>query len=156
MADFSQFNDQVELAAPGVGVLSTIPYVDINAVTVGDDVVSGYHVEYAARGMATGDLVFGELCTETGDWVGMVVLCERGEISFYDKVMNVQNSGGVAAVIYNNLDEDLYATLGDGNSSGIIAISLSKAQGEGLLGSIGQSATVQSEVIWPVSAYEAW
>jgi len=156
VADFSQFNDQVELAAPGVGVLSTIPYVDISTVTVGAEVVSGYHVEFAGRGEATGALVDGGLCTTSGAWEGMVVLCYRGEISFYDKVMNVQTSGGVAAVIYNNLDEGLFATLGDGNSSEIIAISLSQEQGLGLLGSVGESALVQSEYIWPTSGYEAW
>ena len=156
VADFSQFNDQVELAAPGVGVLSTIPYVDISTVTVGDEVFSGYHVEYAGRGTATGDLADGGLCTSTGDWDGMVVLCQRGDITFYEKVMNVQNSGGVAAVIYNNLDEDLHATLGDGNSSEIIAISLSQEQGLGLLTLVDKSATVYSEYIWPASGYEAW
>jgi subtilisin family serine protease len=156
VADFSQFNDQVELAAPGVGVLSTIPYVDISTVTVGDDVTAGYHVEYAGRGSATGVLADGGLCTSTGDWAGMVVLCYRGEISFYDKVLNVQNSGGVAAVIYNNLDEDLLATLGDGNSSDIVAISLSQDQGLALLNFLGEEATVYSEYIWPTSGYEAW
>jgi subtilisin family serine protease len=155
-ADFSQFNDQVELAAPGVGVLSTIPYLDISTVTVGDEVTSGYHVEYAGRGIATGTLADGGLCTSTGDWAGKVVLCYRGEISFFDKVMNVQNSGGVAAVIYNNLDEDLFATLGEGNSSEIVAISLSQAQGLNLLSSIDEDATVYSEYIWPTSGYEAW
>lgn len=156
VADFSQFNDQVELAAPGVGVLSTIPYKDISTVTVGNEVFSGYHVEYAGRGSATGTLVDGGLCTTTGEWAGKVVLCYRGEISFYDKVMNVQNSGGVAAVIYNNLDEDLFATLGDGNSSEIVAISLSQSQGLELLASVNESATVYSEYIWPTSGYEAW
>jgi subtilisin family serine protease len=156
VADFSQFNDQVELAAPGVGVLSTIPYVDISTVTVGTEVTSGYHVEYAGRGTASGALVDGGLCTSTGNWDGNVVLCYRGEISFYDKVMNVQNSGGVAAVIYNNLDEELFATLGDGNSSEIVAISLSQLQGQNLLISVGEEATVYSEYIWPTSGYEAW
>jgi len=156
VADFSQFNDQVELAAPGVGVLSTIPYVDMSTVTVGSEVTSGYHVEYAGRGSATGILADGGLCTSTGDWAGMTVLCYRGEISFYDKVMNVQNSGGVAVVIYNNLDEDLFATLGEGNTSDIVAISLSQAQGLALLDFLGENATVYSEYIWPTSGYEAW
>ena len=156
VADFSQFNDQVELAAPGVGVLSTIPYVDISTIVVGEELFSGYHVEYAGRGIATGPLADGGLCTTTGDWTGKVVLCYRGEISFYEKVMNVENSGGVATIIYNNLDEDLYATLGDGNSSEIIAISLSQAQGLNLLNYVGDEATVHSEYIWPTSGYEAW
>ena len=34
VADFSQFNSDVELAAPGVGVKSTVPYIETNTVTV--------------------------------------------------------------------------------------------------------------------------
>jgi subtilisin family serine protease len=159
VADFSQHNDQVELAAPGVGVLSTIPYVETSTITVGDQEISGYHVEYAAYDAATGILVDGGLCTaESGDWTGKVVLCLRGDISFYEKVMHVQDSGGAAAVIYNNEDGDLFATLGAGNSSEIVAISLSQDQGLSLLDEpyLGDIATVDSQRIWPTSNYEAW
>jgi hypothetical protein len=51
-----------------------------------------------------------------GAWAGKVVLCERGVISFYDKVINVQNSGGAAAVIYNNVPGGFLGTLGEGSS----------------------------------------
>ena len=155
-ADFSQFNDQVELAAPGVNVLSTLSYKPTVNVTVNDTVYSAIHVEYAAYGTASGELVDGGLCTTGGDWDGKVVLCYRGEISFYDKVMNVQNSGGVAAVIYNNLDEPLYATLGDGSSSEIVAVGLSHAQGLELVAAEGEIADVVSTVDAPASGYEAW
>jgi subtilisin family serine protease len=155
-ADFSQFNDQVELAAPGVSVLSTLPFVETSEVNVGGNTWSGYSVEYAARGTATGLLADGGLCTTTSDWAGMVVMCYRGENSFYEKVMNVQNSGGVAAVIYNNLDEDLYATLGEGNTSAIPAIGLSQAQGFELLSRVGQEATVTNLFEWPASGYQHW
>jgi serine protease len=156
-ADFSQFNDQVELAAPGVDVLSTLSYKSTVGLTVDDVAYDANHVEYAAYGRATGELVDGELCTSGGDWAGMVVLCERGEISFYDKVMNVQNSGGVAAVIYNNVPETLNATLGDGNSSTILAISISQEDGQYLVANeLGTAAYVVSEVEVPGSGYEAW
>jgi serine protease len=78
----------------------------------------------------------------------MIVACYRGEISFYDKVMNVQNSGGIAVVIYNNLEEDLYATLGEGNSSAIPAIGLSQSQGEAMLAYIGEAATATNLHEW--------
>ncbi|MGD8474468.1 MAG: S8 family serine peptidase [Anaerolineae bacterium] len=155
-ADFSQFNDQVELAAPGVNVLSTLSYRSTVNVTVNDAVYSAIHVEYAAYGTASGELVDGGLCTAGGDWAGKVVLCYRGEISFYDKVMNVQNSGGVAAVIYNNLDEPLNATLGEDNSSEILAVGLSQAQGLELVAAEGEIADVVSKVDSPASGYEAW
>ena len=125
VADFSQYNDQVELAAPGVGVLSTLPYVDLNTITINDTTFSGGYIENAARGTVSGALVNGGLCGSTGSWAGKVVLCQRGTYDFYTKVMNVQNSGGVAAVLYNNVSGGFLGTLGDGNSSAIPAISLS-------------------------------
>lgn len=64
--------------------------------------------------------------------------------------------GQCGTVIYNNLDEYLLAALGERNSSEIVAISLSQEQGLGLLTSVGESATVYSEYIWPASGYEAW
>jgi serine protease len=57
------------------------------------------------------------------------VLCERGDIAFVDKVNNVQASGGVAAVIYNNVPGGFSGTLGEGVTSNIPAISLSQEDG---------------------------
>ncbi len=157
VANFSQKNDQVELAAPGVDVLSTLPYLDENSLTVDGVTYAANHIEFAARGTATGSLVDGGLCTTTGDWAGMIVLCERGDIAFYDKVMNVQNSGGAAAVIYNNEPGNFYGTLGDGNSSEIIALSLSQEDGQYLVANkLGFSGTVSSEFTQPASGYAAW
>jgi serine protease len=102
VADFSQQNSAVEISAPGVGVLSTVPWLSVSSVTVDGVAYEANHIEYAPYASASGTLVDGGLCTSTGAWNGRVVLCQRGDISFYDKVMNVQNSGGTAAVIYNN------------------------------------------------------
>ncbi|MFN2196181.1 MAG: S8 family serine peptidase [Anaerolineales bacterium] len=157
VADFSQYNDQVELAAPGVAVLSTIPYIATDLLTVDGVTYSANHIEYAAYGAVAGILADGGLCTSGGEWTGLVVLCERGEISFYDKVMNVQDSGGIAAVIYNNEPGNFLGTLGDGNTSTIIAISLSQADGQYLAANkLGLTASVESAIEWNVSGYEAW
>lgn len=158
VADFSQQNDKVELAAPGVAVLSTIPYIDTTSFMVEENLYSAYHIEYSARGEATGDLVDGGLCgVATGGWSSNVVLCKRGDISFYDKVMNVQNSSGTAAIIYNNVEGDLYATLGEGNSSTIIAVSVSQEIGQQLVNNkIGKPAKITSEYESPANGYEAW
>ena len=157
IADFSQFNDQVELAAPGVGVLSTLSYVELNELVVNGETFKGNHIEYAAYGDASGLLVNGGRCLETGSWAGAVVLCERGDISFYDKVINVQNSGGQAAVIYNNEPGNFLGTLGDGNTAEIVAISLSQADGQYLVANmLGMFATVSSTITMNASGYEAW
>ncbi|MBI4731940.1 MAG: S8 family serine peptidase [Chloroflexi bacterium] len=154
-ADFSQYNNQVEIAAPGVGVLSTIPYKEYNVLTVDGITYIGNQIEFAARGTVSGALVDGGLCDATGAWSGKVVLCARGSIDFYTKVMNVQNSGGAAAVIYNNAPGNFFGTLGDGNSSTIPAISLSQEDGQYLVANkLGFPGTVESTRYWPVSNYE--
>lgn len=156
VADFSQYTNQVELAAPGVGVLSTVPYLDSTTIAVSGVTYSAGHIEYSVRGSASGALVDGARCTATNAaWSGKVVLCERGDISFYDKVRNVQLSGGVAAVIYNNAPGGFVGTLGDGNSSTIVGISLSQEDGQFLVANrLGQSAAVSSTYTAPASGYE--
>ncbi len=160
IASFSQQNDQVELAAPGVGVLSTVPFLENDTLTVNNTTYKGNWIQNAARSSGvTGPLANGGRCTATNvAWNGVVVLCERGDISFNDKVKNVQNSGGVAAVIYNNLSGNFLGTLGTGNSSTIPAISLSQEDGQAMVAAnlFGQSSTVVSLVTKPASGYEAW
>jgi serine protease len=157
-ADFSQRNSQVELAAPGVSVLSSVPWLSDNSVTVDGVRYEAGHIENAKLGSASGALANGGLCTAANSaWSGKVVLCERGEISFFDKVRNVQNSGGVAAVIYNNVPGDFAGTLGDGNTSTIPAVSLSQADGQYLVANkLGQTAAVASTLTKPASGYESW
>jgi subtilisin family serine protease len=157
VADFSLQNSDVEIAAPGVGVLSTIPYVDETSVVVDNVAYSAYHIEFSGRGTASGALVDGGICTSTGAWSGKVVLCQRGEIDFYTKVLNVQNSGGAAAIIYNNEPGNFLGTLGEGNTSSIVGISISMEDGQYLVTSkLGQIADVSSTYTWPASGYEAW
>lgn len=163
VADFSQHNRDVEIAAPGVGVLSTTPWFDDNSATFPDSTsVSGGHIENSARSPGvSGVLVDGGLCASVGAWTGSVVLCQRGSVSFNDKVQNVQSGGGVAAVIYNNATSDsscgdFSGTLGDRASSAIPGISVSCADGTYALRYAGQTATVASRMVIPESGYEAW
>lgn len=157
VAPFSLQNDKVEIAAPGMGVLSTLPYVETTSLTVDGSAYSALHVEYAAYGDASGALVNGGLCDSTGAWSGKVVLCQRGTNTFAEKVLNVQNSGGTAAIIYNNVAGDLLATLGEEVANPIIAITVTQEDGQYLVANkLGSLATVSSEYSWPASGYEAW
>lgn len=156
IADFSTFNADVEISAPGVGVLSTVPYFADDRLTVDGVDYDGNHVEYAAYGTASGALANGGICDATNAaWSGKVVLCERGTVSFYDKVHNVELSGGTAAVLYNNAAGNFLGTLGDGYSSTIVAISLSQEDGQYLVANkIGATGNVTTTVTWGVSSYE--
>jgi serine protease len=81
VADFSQQNSAVELAAPGVSVLSTVPWSAVNTLTVDSVTYHGGQIEFAALGTASGTVVNGYLCDSVGSWSGKVVMCERGDMN---------------------------------------------------------------------------
>ncbi len=154
-ADFSQFNADVEISAPGVAVESATPWHSTASVTVGGNPVNGHSVEGAANGTASGALVDGGLCGSAGSWTDKVVLCQRGTFTFAEKVLAGQNGGATAVIIYNNTAGDLSATMGDATST-IPAIGVSDTAGTQLVGQVGQTADVSSVVVFPASGYEAW
>lgn len=162
IASFSQQNSEVDLAAPGVGVASTVPWLDANSITAGTATYSGGHIEFSGRTVSSGlsaPLVDGGFCdaTNSAAWGSKLVICQRGNnVSFFTKVTNVQSSGGVGAVIYNNVAGSFAGTLGAGNSSSIPAISLSQADGVALLSQVVQTGTLVSVFTSPGSGYEAW
>ena len=158
VASFSQKNDQVELAAPGVSVLSTVSWHDENSLTAGSTSFVGNRLEGAVdTGGTSGALADGGLCASSGSWSGKVVLCARGDISFCDKATNVKNGGGVAGAIYNNASGNFVGTLGSGCSGATIpVISLSQEDGQEALALADQSGTVVSVFTADTSGYEAW
>jgi serine protease len=146
LASFSQRNSQVELAAPGVGVLSTVPQV--SATTTVDSVsyiVSA--LEGTAQTMATQSaLANGGRCTTAiaNAFTGQIVLCERGDITFAEKVDNVFSSGGVGVIVYNNVSGGFSGTLGSGSHPDIPAVSMSQEDGQILLTKLGTSTDVST------------
>jgi len=156
IATFSQYNSAVDIVAPGVAVESTVGAVDDNSLTVNGTKYSGGYIDFAARSSGkTGALVNGGLCDTVGAWSGKVVLCQRGTVSFFDKVRNAQTGGAVGVAIYNNVSGGFAGTLGDGNTSTIPAISLSMEDGQTIInsGGIGLSSTVVSQKTEPASGY---
>ena len=143
-ATFSQYNSKVELAGPGVSVLSTVPTgggIDA-ALTVGG-------VNYAAGAMegsplktATAALAdFGIGDTVNNAVSGKVCLIQRGSIDFAVKVSNCEKSGGVGAIVYNNVAGAFGGTLGTTVTT-IPSVTASDTDGAAMKGQLGQSATV--------------
>ncbi len=142
-ASFSQATNQVEIAAPGVGVLSTYPFRDAS-MSVGGASFIVSPIEGTVQANASGQLVDGGLCSSSGSWGGKVVMCERGVTSFADKVAAAQAGGASAVVIYNNAPGGFAGTLGTATST-VPALSMSQEDGQALVGgSLGQSASVSS------------
>lgn len=155
VAGFSQKNNQVEVAAPGVGVLSTVPYTT-PSVTAGTTLYPAGAIEFSATTSVTAPLVNGGLALASDDsssWSGNVVLVQRGQISFYEKVSNVKDAGGVGVILYNNVEGGFSGTLGAGNSSDIPAVSITLEDGEALLGYLGSDVTLDNPVPTVGSGY---
>ncbi|NOU49300.1 S8 family serine peptidase [Pseudoalteromonas sp. JBTF-M23] len=143
LADFSQKNSQVEIAAPGVDVNSSYPEGLGTIVSLS---VAGQ--SYDANGMENQGNANAPLYNfATGESVdsganGKVCLIQRGNISFHDKVKNCEDSGGVGAIIYNNAAGSFGGTLGDTNATSIPAVTVSDTAGADMLNNIGMTASV--------------
>ena len=143
-ASFSQFNPKVEISAPGVDVLSTVPMNSGSAAALsvgGGAVVASPNtgspqlsVTAPLADMGTGEAVNPAMA-------GKVCLIKRGAISFGAKVANCQASGGVGAVLWNNIPDMLYATLGTTVTT-IPSVAVSGVDGEVLMTKVGQSAAI--------------
>jgi subtilisin family serine protease len=83
---------------------------------------------------------------------GKVCLIQRGEISFAEKVVNCQNSGGVAAIVYNNTTGDVNGTLGETVTS-IPSVGATQADGLAMLAQVGKAAAVRVFVTKDAYAY---
>ena len=143
VADFSQQTDQVELAAPGVAVLSTVPQVSATTSVDGTSFIVSA-LEFTHEGTASGALVNGGLCESSGSWSGRTVLCERGNISFAEKVDNAHAGGAAAVIVYNNAPGGFSGTLGSAGPA-VPAVSMSQEDGRFLVANkLGATATVST------------
>jgi subtilisin family serine protease len=144
-ADFSQVNPDVEIAAPGVGVLSTVPAFSQTgaSLAVGGSPFTVLAMEGSPLTAGGGALANFELGTAAvaGSMNGKVCLIQRGSISFAEKVVNCQASGGAGAVVYNNTSGELSGTLG-GTVTTIPSVGATQADGATLLGLLGQPTNV--------------
>lgn len=153
VADFSQQTSQVELAAPGVAVRSTVTMGTgtEESLEVGGAGFEATAMEGSHQTPATGDLfrcdAFDGLGSP-GDCAGAhgrVCLIARGDISFSEKAVECEAQGGVGVVIFNDADALFSGTFGDEVIS-IPGVGVSGIDGAILDGLIGQSATVTTTI----------
>jgi subtilisin family serine protease len=143
-ATFSQRNADVELAAPGVLVMSTVPMGTgtLAALSVDSATYAPIALDGSPNASATAPLAdFGLGDTIDPNMAGKVCLIQRGVITFALKVQNCEASGGVAAVIYNNVPGSFAGTL-SGAETTIPSVTASDTEGAAMLDQLGQSATV--------------
>jgi serine protease len=141
LASFSNTGRNLDVVAPGVGVLSSVPrgYGNESSVTAGTT-YTAFGLQYAGHtsGVTASLVDCGLASTNTGCPVsGKIALIQRGDITFAQKVSNVMDQGAMAAIIYNNVSGDFSGTLGSGTTSDgrawIPAVSVSDVTGSALL-----------------------
>jgi len=151
VASFSQFNSAVDIAAPGVGVLSSYPFKSADVTVAGTSYIVAT-IDGSVQGAASAPLANGGLCDSVGNWTGQAVLCERGIISFAAKVANVTSGGGRAAIVYNNAPGGFSGTLNGGST--IPAVSMTQEDGQYLIANAaGQTASVSTVPVSNTSGY---
>ncbi len=156
IASFSQFpsctlngktdeNTCVEITAGGVDTLSTYPAGMATSAALSTNLGAFASSAMENVGNANAATFFmGTAETTNAAAAGKVCLIDRGVISFHDKVKNCQLSGGVGAVIINNVAGMLYATLGEGtaNTTSIPAVGAAFEDRSQLLASTSATITI--------------
>jgi len=172
-AAFSQATDQVEVAAPGVAVLSTVTVgegvlsdISMNGVSYFERGVvphnrktldvSGSYQSSPVAGSVTAELAQCDISSNTyncGDMTGKVCLTERienqrtGYRPEIDPVEACFNAGAQAAIVYSN--EALSGlqnpfVLDDNDRYSMVSVSVDRALGLELANAAGQSVTVST------------
>ena len=143
-ATFSQYNKDVEISGPGVNVLSTVPMGSgkESGLTVGATAYQPGGMDGSPVKTATAPLFdFGSGVAVNQNAAGKICLISRGADSFAVLVSNCQASGGVGAVVYNNVAGGFGGTLGT-TITNIPSVTASDTEGAAMKGQIGQNATV--------------
>ena len=122
----------VSIGEPAVPLLLNLVR-NANRVAFEDETYFANPVLDGAFGQVEGELIRGGLCDSAGQWQGKIVLCQRGEITFYEKIQNVQEGGGVGVIHYNNVPGAMLPmVLSSEESLRIPAVALSEEEGETL------------------------
>jgi len=143
-ATFSQYNKDVELSGPGVHVLSTVPMNQGTAaqLKVADTKYAPGTMDGSPKAKVKAPLAdFGLGDKIDNAMAGKVCLIQRGNISFADKVTNCESSGGVGAVVYNNVPGGFNGTLGDAVTT-IPSVTASDTEGAQMVTQLGEQANV--------------
>jgi len=133
----------VEVTAGGVATLSTYP---AGLATLSTLVADGAGFASSAMensgSVSTSTYFMGTAEATDSGANGKVCVIDRGAISFHDKVLNCENSGGVGAVIINNEPGMLYATLGSPNNTSIPAVGAAQEDRAGIVAAASISLSV--------------
>lgn len=150
LASFSGQGPEVDVVAPGVGILSTLPLGEINLWYVLDEAqgtpespIFVQELIGSKRGVISGEFVncgAGKPEDFPSNVAGKIALIKRGEsVAFADKTRRAKEAGAIGVAIYDNVEVPtagqwtLYHTEEDRTYDWPITVRLSKQVGEALL-----------------------
>ena len=130
-ANFSQYNSEVDITAPGEDIVSTVPGITVTDNS--EDSYSASIMEYAKpppTDVVSAELVDCGLGTSPCQGVaGKICYMERGLITFLEKARNCFQAGGIMALVYNNVNGTFAGTLGEPSEVTIPVLALSHDEG---------------------------
>ena len=159
LAWFSNYGDNtVDLAAPGVDILSASPPTTSAADNYLGALVRQGGSNFNANGLTFANTNDGVTATiydcgigNSGEFPapvnGNIALIQRGTLTFAEKVSNAMAAGARAAIIYNNASGNFLGTLGS-SGSWIPAVSISQADGLALKALLPTTGTVVHSSIY--------
>lgn len=114
-----------------------------SSLTVAETNYSTQPFTFTPSGDVSGEIVScGIGDSECTDATDKVCLIERGEINFSDKALNCEAGGGIGVIIYNNVEGQVFGTLGEGFDGSIPVVAVSQADGQTLLNQVGEVAEI--------------
>jgi secreted trypsin-like serine protease len=137
-----------EVAAEGAWPWMSILVETENEISTALTVDNTNYESQAFSGGILGDAIGNTVDCGIGDShcldaTNKICLIERGgDVTFAEKVEKCQESGGLGAIIYNNVEGVIRGTLGENFSGTIPVVSVTQADGATLQSNIGASASL--------------
>jgi subtilisin family serine protease len=150
LAGFSNFGaTNVDLAAPGVNILSTLADSLTTTVTQGANSYSAEAMDYSGVTLGTTGTIYdcglGYPTNFPPAVSNNIALISRGQLNFSVKVANAMAAGARAAIIYNNVSGNFGGTLVV-DSNWITAVSISLEDGQAILPVLPAAGTVYNSI----------
>ena len=147
-ASFSNYGSTIDLAAPGVGVMSSVPVGTgwlASAVWDGVDHEMGT-LDGSANGTVTGKAIYcgiGNPADFPASVRGNIAHIRRGTLTFEQKIANATSAGATGVIISNNISGTFDGTIS--GSSSLVAVSVSETNGDELQANDGTTVTITNK-----------
>lgn len=168
-AEFSQYGPGLDIVAPGVDVISSVPMGFGRVSNVMVDMGNGKSTRVKSASFAgapendtaiTGTMVYAGLGKPEEiakvNLRGKFALIQRGEIAFKDKATNAMKAGATGVVVYNNADGLARGSVGDDGSIKIPVAMIEKSIGEQIKAALARGTAATASIATEASDYDSY